>query len=97
MLTALYWWIAFCLLFFLPGVSIIMAVLYGGYAIVRLLSSPLTVPESRAVAEQAAVPTKEFESAESTPDFDPVAARKTSAAFAADIRALEIERERHGG
>ena len=46
MLTALYWWIAFCLLFFLPGVSIIMAVLYGGYAIVRLLSSPLTVPES---------------------------------------------------
>ena len=69
-----------------------MAILYGLYAIVAMLSEPLTIPGTSPVAESAAGYTQRPEDAEAASTFNPQAAKRKADAFTEEVRLLELER-----
>lgn len=97
MLKWIYWWITLGFLFILPGLSIIMAILYGCYAIVRLLCSPMTIqPQQQAPVQSPSYPSGEPPSTElAPPALDKEAAREKAAEYAQQMRELELERQMH--
>lgn len=91
MFKLFYWCIAAGFLFFLPGISIIMALLYLCYSFV----APIFTQRSnvRPGASEGNDPFGGPESAEVAQPFDPEAAKRKAAAFAAEAEALELERQ----
>lgn len=92
MLKATYWFVAVVCLFVLPGVSIIMAVLYGCYAFIATFFER---PQGRMASHGSGSenPYGGPENAEVSSEIDPEVAKRQAAAYAAEAEALELERE----
>lgn len=92
MLKAIFWSVAVGCLFVLPGVSIIMVVLYGCYAFVAPFFER---PRGRMASQGSGSddPNGGPENAEVSTEIDPENAKRQAAAYAAEAEALELERE----
>lgn len=91
MLKAIYWSVALGCLFVLPGVSIIMLVLYGCYAFV----APFFERPRGRMASQGSGSDDPYggpEHTEVSTEIDPEVAKRQAAAYAAEAEALELER-----
>lgn len=89
MFKVMYWLVALMCLFVLPGVSIIMAVLYGFYAFLAPFFKPSRVKGVSAGDDPYGGP----QNAEVAPqELDTGLARLQAAAYAAEAEALDLER-----